>query len=354
MTDFLKRISQTALGRAPAVQPLVVSRYAPSPHLAVPEMLQSKGGLESSAEPKPKSDAESHSQSYRFSASVTADPTGRRAPAQPIAGTTQRESGEFLLPQPATAEAARSYPPRPAAVSETVQGPLEASVSHHPAVLNVQDLTGRETNHVTGPAEQTPTRGTPSGDKQLKQSPPPTVHSESPARPDVGGGVAEVIAVREDPRHQRDTFDPPVATGQGEDAFVVDESIPRANERVSHVIPVLNSEQFDRGHSASESFPQSLYSELEIREGPTNSRAETLKSESPLPEQSISRRADSGLRSSQDRGAANTSSAPVVRVTIERIEVRAVMPPSQPVEVSAPPPKLSLDEYLRRHNGRER
>jgi hypothetical protein len=43
----------------------------------------------------------------------------------------------------------------------------------------------------------------------------------------------------------------------------------------------------------------------------------------------------------------------VVRVTIGRIEVRAIMPAVPPVEVPAKPaPKLSLDEYLRKQSGR--
>jgi hypothetical protein len=44
---------------------------------------------------------------------------------------------------------------------------------------------------------------------------------------------------------------------------------------------------------------------------------------------------------------------PVIRVTIGRVEVRAVTPPLPAVEPSPPPaPKLSLDEFLRQHNGR--
>lgn len=46
---------------------------------------------------------------------------------------------------------------------------------------------------------------------------------------------------------------------------------------------------------------------------------------------------------------------PMIRVTIGRIEVRAVTQPSPPPQSSAPPaPKLSLDEFLQQHNGRRR
>jgi hypothetical protein len=60
------------------------------------------------------------------------------------------------------------------------------------------------------------------------------------------------------------------------------------------------------------------------------------------------------LLSTRDDRLSDAPSGGVIRVTIGRIEVRAVPPPPQlqPVEAAAPPaPKLSLDEYLRQHNG---
>jgi hypothetical protein len=51
----------------------------------------------------------------------------------------------------------------------------------------------------------------------------------------------------------------------------------------------------------------------------------------------------------------NPPIAPTIRVTIGRIEVRAVMPPAMPAkERTRPAPKLSLDEYLRSQNGGKR
>ena len=47
--------------------------------------------------------------------------------------------------------------------------------------------------------------------------------------------------------------------------------------------------------------------------------------------------------------------APTIRVTIGRVEVRAVLPPPAPARTPAPAtPKLSLDEYLRSRNGGRR
>jgi hypothetical protein len=49
---------------------------------------------------------------------------------------------------------------------------------------------------------------------------------------------------------------------------------------------------------------------------------------------------------------ANTRPAPLIRVTIGRIDVRAVLPPAQPPRrTTSTRPKLTLDEYLKQRNG---
>jgi hypothetical protein len=61
----------------------------------------------------------------------------------------------------------------------------------------------------------------------------------------------------------------------------------------------------------------------------------------------------------EPRVAPAESSAPAIRVTIGRIEVRAItspppMPPAQRTMPTRPGPELSLDDYLKQHNGRQR
>lgn len=73
--------------------------------------------------------------------------------------------------------------------------------------------------------------------------------------------------------------------------------------------------------------------------------------------QSITRDADESLRSSPLRSSINSepraASEKIIRVTIGRIEVHAAPPVPPPVEAPAPPaPQMSLDEFLRQHNGR--
>lgn len=60
----------------------------------------------------------------------------------------------------------------------------------------------------------------------------------------------------------------------------------------------------------------------------------------------------------EPRVATPESSEPAIRVTIGRIEVRAItpppMPPAQRTTPARPGPELSLDDYLKQHNGRQR
>jgi len=60
----------------------------------------------------------------------------------------------------------------------------------------------------------------------------------------------------------------------------------------------------------------------------------------------------------EPRVAAPESSEPAIRVTIGRIEVRAItpppMPPAQRTAPARPGPELSLDDYLKQHNGGQR
>ena len=59
----------------------------------------------------------------------------------------------------------------------------------------------------------------------------------------------------------------------------------------------------------------------------------------------------------EPRVAAPESPAPAIRVTIGRIEVRAITPPMAAERRAAPArpgPALSLEDYLKQHNGGQR
>ena len=61
------------------------------------------------------------------------------------------------------------------------------------------------------------------------------------------------------------------------------------------------------------------------------------------------------LVSDQRNEETSTSSPPLIKVTIGRIDVKAVTPQhQQPRRAEAPKPRISLEEYLRPHDGRHR
>lgn len=75
----------------------------------------------------------------------------------------------------------------------------------------------------------------------------------------------------------------------------------------------------------------------------------------PLFASAIKRADPQAMRPREPEHSTEPAAAPTIRVTIGRIDVRAVTPPSLPVEQPGPPaPRLSLDDYLRLHNGRTR
>lgn len=387
MTDFLKRVSQMALGLTPLVQPLVVSRYAASPQLLAPEMLLTEERtVESDAEQPPKSDAENLSPSSRHSS--TADPIRRRVPEQTAESRTQRESEKPLLHNPSATEAARSAFLERLDVSQTKETPFDASASQTNAYLNTQDLTGPDTNGVTVSTVEAQIRRTPSAD-ELEQLPSLTIHDgeelsshskvepvkyvpmtgtsgEEPARRhgtlfshvrgEAERSATQTMDVRGTPPHRADDANSPPTAYQEGVTFGADTSVGvNESKRGSQEMTVSISEPIGRRHSLEDSFAQGASSEFDIETHEMNAASITLRSGSNALIQSRRRPDDSQLFSSQEGRAANTSSEQVIRVTIGRIEVRAVTPPLPPVESSAPPaPKLSLDEYLRLHNGRAR
>ena len=75
----------------------------------------------------------------------------------------------------------------------------------------------------------------------------------------------------------------------------------------------------------------------------------------PLVRVAESRPAAGRVVAPQEREGAKEASSPTVRITIGRVEVRAVVPePAQPPPVARPEPALSLEDYLKQHSGGRR
>lgn len=312
MTDFLQRVSLMALGLSPVVQPLVVSRYAPDTHLPAPELPpDEQRPFESSAEHAPQPDAQSLSPSRL---STTSEPKVRRVPQQTAASNARQEST-----QPSSQASNATTEAQPAAPQ-----PADNSIALQSTRIN---------GNVAMPFEEppVPTHSLLNTEALIEPEPPPVTRPTKEAH------------VRAAQRQEADTFS-------------ANESAPLAhvNEASTQARPGSGAETIERGHSAGDAFTPDMGSEHEF---------EALELSVPLPPRSdnansfgqvTTRRADAQLLSSRNDRVADAPQGGVIRITIGRIEVRAVQPPPlQPVEDAAPPaPKLSLDEYLRKHNGR--
>lgn len=360
MTDFLKRVSQTALGLAPVVQPLVVSRYAQAAHRPAPEALSPQESLpENPAQQAHESLAENLSPAPPSSTISIVN----RAPEQATAHDARHESAELssqesAITKPAISASTQSTSTQSDGIGQSAAMPFNDAASQTRAPLNRRDLPSPSKSKTVSPTKEAQAHSSTSV-AESEQSPSHTVHEGSTVVPVVARHDIKTAEARNPSPRRRDAATSPVRTSQDETIFGAAESTPLAleNERSSQAMPVVDVEPTIRRDSSAESFAQSSGAEPRIEALETSAPAMPRRNNSPLLNEPATRRADSQLLAPDEDRAASTSTGRVVRVTIGRIEVRAVMPspPPQPVEAPAPPaPNLSLDEFLRQHNGRMR
>lgn len=347
MTDFLKRVSQTALGLAPVAQPLVASRYAQPAHQPAPEMLPPQ-------EPPPESFVNHAPEPYAETLSPSPPPSHttasiNRAPEQTTAANVgQQESAGIPSHEIASTKMTSAASPQPDSIDERRAMPFDVPSSPLLEPLNTQDQTE--------PTPQTRARTIASG-TESEQSVSLTTDDESYAPQDAERRAVEIVDAQHAPHRRRDEESARASTTREVATFVAGETAPlvHGNERSAQVSPVLSVETTIRRDSPTESFKQGSVAEHEIEADEARAASMAQRNESNSSDQSTARRAASLLLSTQEDKAANASTGHVVHVTIGRIDVRAVMPPPLPVKSPSPPaPQLSLDEYLRQHNGRTR
>lgn len=89
------------------------------------------------------------------------------------------------------------------------------------------------------------------------------------------------------------------------------------------------------------------------RPGSTDQSRRAVRKPLAPPLQRVTRAEDSNSRAGEASNTGETT-APIVRVTIGRVDVRAVKAPApHPRRETPPAPKLSLEEYLRSRSGRK-
>jgi hypothetical protein len=253
MTDFFTRLAEQALGRAPEVQPLVASRFAPG------RPLVGEAFSGSSEEPEADGDAEG---SHAFSERATLIDSPSPGP-MPAVVSKEGTSSDHLVDSGSKKED---------------HGPVSSSSNN--AISATRPDSWKRTTH-----DATSVRRRRAGSD--RREPIETVPTENGIRPENLG-----------------TF-PPITP------VVRTKDLP-AREHSTGDFPSLSKS------SVAETHGRSL-----LREA----RDQIASSELPSP-------------------------PPTIRVTIGRIEVRAIMPPSPPTRAKPvrPGPTLSLEDYLKQRN----
>jgi len=309
MADFLTRLASRTLGLAPMAEPVVAPLFAPDPSL--PEIAGSDEALDASQAVEPAV--------TRDALPPLSSPTDMVRPVAP-------RSRPDLIEWPALlATEARTAPPsagettsRAATAASDVASvgdlptrrrpplsPVTASESADEDALLIPAAGGPERRSPVRPS--TPTTGTPG-------------ETRSPARPDSYNSLH---------RPTPWTEEPVAASG-------------RSAERQGGVAPP----SWDAGPDEPLLLPLTPAKAREMRR---DARAAAVVT--PADEPEPSQRAERGPAS------ATSSSPPTIEVTIGRVEVRAVHPPTpvaRPKPAAPVAPRLSLEEYLRNQNGGRR
>lgn len=408
MDDFLTRIARKALGTAPVVQPLTGSRYAPATDLSLPAISPSADrqpaeqtfGRDSQAaegpssanvrqiiRPAPSGDAVEAGMSFEESALPTephrqirshkeskeealvrsGESTQTRADS--LAQGLERSS-TLIVGESSSANAEVEIPAAQTDDVRVATRRVKSVINSEPVVPAKDDSF--DLSKVSSHREQTENQTVVS-----LARPGPTIEAKPPSRSERGSVNTPLIAPHGEKRLKANDSDSDVST-----PFTA----PSSPEAIDHedagqrrsapLITPLRSETVDRevpSRAVERQRSTALKSEAVDREGPQltdEKRSATLtvssgseaidrknfsRADASLVDQPIVRSVDQRLLSPKDVGDVHPASEKIIRVSIGRIEVRAVLPPSQPVEShDSPAPKLSLDEFLRQQNGRRR
>jgi hypothetical protein len=307
MADFLQRVAQMALGAAPAIAPLVASRYAPDAQGVEPELLQHEVMREA------------------------------RVPvANRTAATTRREADTTVAPHPGRnavamdrgdAVAPRIVPPDATDAAVRDAAAVSAlAVPHAQRRLTVEQARSHAADHGAHVARR-------EADDTARVTAPPAPY-------DVVEQVAALSATNENgPRLalHPDSRRPPVAIE------------PHEADAARRDRPDLAERDPTRPGAPEPAQPVPDAGEDRRARAPAARPAPEWRAPPPPTAASSLARAPATLPHEAE------VPHPSVRVTIGRVEVRAVAPPVPPLEVPvAPAPRLSLDEYLRQYGGRPR
>jgi hypothetical protein len=325
MADFFTRLAERTLGRAPVIQPLIPSGLAPGPAIA---------GEVPPASPHPLSVSEVPSPS------VMPNPPHRKTPdtEPPLVHHVEsrlKESGKtspLLGPTPVLA------------MRET----------ESPSVHRVEPDVEQE---VQGPASLTlqKARTAPPSQHSVKSGPREPVEVSPSQRgvgletPDNLASIPRLVRSEESPAGNRSRVDFPAAL----EPLFKEEYGPKPPLEPSSEIPNNASESQGASKASHAEQPQAL----ETRSDDTSSQKPSVPK--VIRPNVVIRREPAKLIPGEHESALTEPlpSPPTIRVTIGRVEVRAMLPPKSPKPRTTPArraPALSLDDYIKQRNEGQR
>jgi hypothetical protein len=351
MTDFLTLIAQRAIGLAPVVRPVVGSRYAPASGLpAMPIVLAEDRASEDSAERKPDLESLSEKGSFISATGRMVWPTATIDAVETAAGSIEESASPARKYQNtrSLSESKQDALAMPAKNLKTCAEPSGEELGQSSAPI-IGEPTGARAQGVPRHATGVVRSGTivPSEAGSLDSGEAVPQREETKSKPELSLSCSEpAMDVKAASAHERDAVDSSSIAPHGEEIPETNGTLHGSHDRRQSAPLELpfSSETINPEGSSEKWLEPTRHSD---RYGPSSSGdANPIK-------QSIARDPDPHLFSSKVGDHTRAASEKIIRVTIGRVEVRAIAAPLQPVVPPTPPaPKLSLDEYLRQYNRR--
>lgn len=333
--DFFSRLSDRTQGRTPTVQPLTDSRFAETPMDSIPldpppdgkEPAQDRS-IESISDPTLRSPGQKAS----TRAQVTWDVEAETRDSSPTRGTnvitSVQEHRPFVFDGPSQEVQAWTVNPLTEPVRATTHFPSDGSDFTRESVRRSREsdlLAGAHTVKADVRASSLNDVPTVPGESTVQSS-----HSRM-----TGGLLEPLFQPSIEPSHASPKgLEPGMDQPAAKPRIIPSVSIDHANQCSGPTQPSqLAEEQFEQTTDGSKLFLR------------------------PEVERVARRRVDARMQSEASFGhsdstkSSSDSAPPVIRISIGRVEVRAVLPPAKPVERPTPArttPNLSLDEYLKR------
>lgn len=346
MSGFLSRLVERTLGLATPVQPALASRYAPAPDAGgAPEPPELREQFEESVAPPRRSPARERGDrapalTARFEAERPAPPRDAPGPEAP--------PPEPALPMPTAPPLTRDQ------AADTVEAPAPVGTpGDHDAPLVPRALTGPATSFAqVAMLPPTPDGPAPGNEAQ------PLADGQAP----IAAGEERVRRLEHGAEHRPfsalHATEPPlhVATADAADTLLPPEAeaAPGLVEERREAVPAARTRIERTRQAAAHDRADADGDPARAASAPPLARSATQEAAAaPLLPETASQSHLPAMGQQERRAAPAPPPAPAVRVSIGRIEVRAIQPtpPPAPTTPRRSGPRVSLEDYLR---GRER